>query len=551
MAYRLVTKGSPTSEIKPNREERPIKAFTRGTAEGLLGSYGNISSLFGQDHGQPLPGQKARFQQEAQATPMQLAAGGEADISPEYGNFPTMSQVSQVLEKLGIPKEELSTAEQGFGRFGRGFGGGLSAGLKPTTALSTAFTGAGAAELGKAAGLGETGQSILEILASLRLPGLGSLQRAARIRQPRIVERGVQPRQAGFISPEQLQSQLNRVGREAAEIAETIGEHHPTFQNISEAIERGAPIAERFNQVFTGLEDTARHFNPQLNTQPLDNFLTQEAGRYAQTGAPTELGRFITGEIQGWIQQGGKGLYNVYRRYRLNNERIREIIDSIPRNERMSNLQRSQINFLSRMNESIRDTFQHSLGSRAPAIPGQGGGNEWLTAFNESNNAYSQFLNTRLARRIIDPIMHGNVTDRQLNTFLADRRNWEDLNRFLGPEETGRLRELLTDTQTARNALQSMPQRDVTAEAIRHGVTTMITKHVPFGKAISAAISLPRLWQWARGQYHSRPSFQRSFHELTQAIVERNVPAVKKAIDEIAKEKEPEKKPRYKLSRKK
>lgn len=555
MAYRLIPKETATPETKRQQPTdqfgNPIGAFARGTAEGLLGTYGSLGQLVGRPPASPLPGQQALFQAEAAATPEQLAGFGTSDISPEYGNLPTIADVNKFLNMLGLPKKEESPAEQGFGRFGRGFGGALAAGVPPGVAASTSFTGAGAAELGKAGGLGETGQSILEILGSLRIPALGPVQQAARIRQPRMVERAIQPRQAGFISPEQLQSQLNRVGQEAADIAGTIGAQHPTFQNISQAIEHGAPIAQRFNQVFEGLEQTARHFNPQLNTQTLDNFLTQEAGRYAQTGAPTELGQFITGEIQGWMQQGGRGLYNLYRRYRLNGERIGEILDSVPRSETLSRTQRQQINFLTRMNDAIRDTFTSNLGTNQPAIPGQGGINQWLNTFTESNRAYSNYLNTRLARRILNPIMQGNVTDRQITGFLADNRNWEDLNRFLGPEETGRLRELLTDTQRARNALNAMPQRDVAAEAMRHGLASLVLRHVPGGKLLSGAISLPRIWQWTRGHYHSRPAFQRNFREMTDAIVERNLPAFKKSIDKLAEEKESEKKPRFKLVQKK
>lgn len=518
-------------------ESKPVKAFTRGIVEGGLGSYGNVASLIPGYHlGRTLPGQEALSNLEANASDLDLAALSAGDeAGPSAGTLPTSEQVSQFLEMLGIKKEENTPQEQGLGRFGRGFGGGLATpGVGPQLALGTAFTGAGAAELAKAAGAGETGQNIAELIGTLRAPRARPTQGQNRVRQPRVVEKGIPPREAGFISPERLEQQLTRVAGEASDIASNIGAQNPTFQTISRSIEAGHPIQQRFNQVFTQLEDVAREFNPAINTQPLDSFLANEAQRYANTGAPTELGRFITNEINGWQRQGQPSLYNTFRRYRLNNERTREIIESVPRNERLSNLQRQQINFLSRMNEAIDNSFRNSLSPNLPAVPGQTGNQSslWLRTFEDSNRAYSNYLNTRTARNILQPIINRNATDRQITGFLTNQRNWDDLQRFLGPQETNHLHQLLDDVVTARNSLQAFRRRDVTPELVRNALVGMI----PGVGKLSHLFSLPTLWNWAKGRYQSSPSFQQNFHDLTKSLSERNINGIRKAAESIRDE---------------
>ncbi len=536
MVFQFITSDGKEKSVGKPVESKPGQAFVRGTVEGGLGSYGNLLSLIpGYQPGRSLPSQQARTQLEANATPEQLPGlVGSDELAPEYGTLPTSEQVSRFLDMLGIRKKEETSQEQGLGKLGRYFGGGLSVpGVGAGTALSTAYTAAGVGELAKALGANEKIQHGLEFLSSLR-GGKPAQRQSTAIRQPRLVERGIPPSEAGFISPERMTQQLNRVGNEAAQIASTVGKESPTFQTIGKAIERSVPIKKKFNDVFDTLENTAKEFNPEINTSSLDNFLTKEAERFAKTGAPTELGRFITNEVQGWQQHGAPNLYNAYRRYRLNNERVREIIDAVPRFTKLSDLDRQKISFLSRMNESIVDSFKNSMSSNVPALPGQTGQQtaQWLKIFEESNRAYSNYLSTQTAKRILDPIMQKNVTDKQLSNFLQNQRNWDDLGRFLGADESKKLQTLVQDVITARDSIKAMARKEVGAEVAKHALTAVIPG---FGK-LAGFLSIPKIWQWARGRYHSAPSFQENFHELTQALVEKNVPAIRKGIEDLRSE---------------
>lgn len=531
--------------MKPRKDEQALRAAARGTAEGALGSYGNILSLIpGYPSGQQLPGHKAKHELESKASDIDLALLNiDSDEGVFYPPLPTSSQVSQILEQYGIPKKEETPGEKGAGRFGRLFGGAaVTPGVGLGTAASTAFTGAGAGELTRKAGFGEKTQAAAEILGGLRFRGK-PITPTEKIRQPRISKGEITPRKTGFISEKLLNQRLEKVGEEAAELASTIGKEHPTFQRISKAIEEGVPIQKRFDEKFSSLEELAKHVEAPVNSKPLDSFLVNEAHKYTGIGEHTDLSKFVTDQINGWQKNGGNSLYKMMRRYRLNNEKLKEIRQSAPPYQKLTDADRQKINFLTRMNDSIKESMKSTFGeTKLPAIPGEGGkasvGQKWFKGFEQLNDAYSGFKNTETAKRVLDPILKNQVSETDLGKFLSNQRNWEDLNRFLGPEETQKLHTLVEDVVKARNALKSIPKGDINKELTNKLLFNLIPG---VGSKISGILSLPKLWDWAKGRYYSAPEFQQNFHELVQGLVENNIQAVNLAASKIKAEEKPKK----------
>lgn len=529
MAFQFIGKDGKAKTVGEEKSNRPIRAATRGAIESGLGTYGNILSLLpGYQPGRALPGQMAQAQLEANASPEELPGLAQgAETAPEFGTLPSSSQISSLLDMLGFGKQEESRLEQAGGRFGRGFGGGLAFSTGPLAALSSALTGTGAAELVKSLGGGETLQNWADFLGSLRFGNLSPKQ-TNKVRQPRLVEKNVSPTKAGFISPERATQVLNRVNEEAAQVASEIGKNQPKFKQISDLIDKNAPIQKTFDSIFEGLETTANNFNSKINTAPLDQFLSKESAKFSNIGAPTDLSSFIMDQINGWIKSGKDDLYSAFRRYRLNNGKIREIIDSVPKDQILSRTNREQIDFLARMNKEIANSFRQSTGTA------QKGTSQWVNIFENTNKDYADFLNTKMAKSILDPILEKNVTENQINKFVNNKRNWEDLDRFMGKDESKKLHTLLTDVTKARNAINRFPKKDVPGEILKH---TILSKIPGVGSA-STAVAIPKIWNWAKGRYFSSPSFQKSFHELTEALIEQNMPAINKAIDKIEREEE-------------
>lgn len=551
MAFTFVTdEGSNrvvSTKPKPPIEEKPIRAFARGALEGALGNYGDILSIIpGYPSGQQLPGQKAKHEYEAGLSDLDFAAvAGDDDIAPYIAPLPTRSQVDKILTEQGFPKIENTEAEKGLGRFGRLSGSAATIpGVGVGNALKTGFTAAGAGELARKAGFGEFGQSVAEIAGGLRYRGK-PVTPVEKIKQPRMSKGNTKPRDAGFITPEHYEKQIAKIGEEAAIIAEDIGKENKNFQTISRSINRGDPIQERLNEKFSALEETAKNLNTPIDTKPLDTFLVNEAHKYAGTGADTELSKFINEQVNGWQKSGGNGLYSLSRRYRLNNEKWREIKDAANVTKSLSTADRQKMNFLTRMNDSIKESMKGTLqNEKSLAIPGQGAetslGNKWFQAFEDLNSANSQYKSTLTAKKILDPILKNDVSEKDLNRFLANRRNWEDINKFLGPEETQKLHTLVEDVVKARNALGSLKQKDIVSESIKNSVLGLIG-----GKKLAAALSVPKFWGWAKGRYYSSPEFQQNFHELVQGIIESNLQVVNNAISKIHEEEKPKKKVRF------
>lgn len=526
-------------EKERSREPNPQRAGIRSALVSGLGTYGDIASFLPGKLEGASPGEKAKFSAEEQA--LEQRKRGEiserelvsrlsdldSDILPPQSGLPTSENVHDLLNRFGFEKKEQSVGEKHAGRMGRLFAGAaVIPGVGIPLAGSTALTGSTAGQIAEEMGFGPTGQSIAEIAASLRFPSKSAQSPISSIRQPRIITKGTLPEHAGNVSYRRVGEQLTRVNQEANALAQNIGKNNRPFQNISLAIDEGVPIQQNFNKVFTNLENITHRFNaPLQDMKPLNDFIASEMRLYQGTGAPTFMGNLITKELGAWQQTGQNGLYNVFRRYRLNNERIREIISDPNFPPAFRN---QAVGFFTRMNQAISESISASLPKNS----------RWLQAFEQSNNAYSNYMNTLQVRRVTQPLMQGSLSDAKLTKILSDGRFWENVERFLGQEESQNLKSVLTDLKTARNGLQSMKK----SPPFWRGVLRHLGVRSLAGKLVASLFNIPSSWRWIKGMYYSSPEFSRSFGELSSAITERNVPAMVTAAKKVAEEKEKSKK---------
>lgn len=435
----------------------------------------------------------------------------------------TEEEQNKYLSQVGLgetPPEEQNVVTKGSARLGGIVGSGGF--MNPAAALTSAGGGQVAEELGAPPWL----QTVVELALGLRSSGGGSpIQQTGRIAQPRASATQQAPAARGRITTSRLTHQMNRVNEEAAQLAQNIGTGNRRFQLINQAIDRQHPIQQRFNQFFTNLENYTRASNrPIQNTQPLTDFLSNEARLYQGTGAQTDLGNFVMNEVNGWNQHGVNDWYNMFRRYRLNNQRIREIRG----NQNIApGLRRQQSSFLERMNDSLRDTFRQNFSANDP----------WMRAFEESNSAYHAYQNTLGARQILQPLIQRNMTDAQLQRFLGNPERWEQLERFLGPHDANAMRQILQDIQTARNGLRSIQRFPGGLRGAINLLKLPALKSAGLGK-LGALLSTRDAFQWAVGRYYSSPQFQGTFHEFAEALARGNTNAAAIALNKIGEERE-------------
>lgn len=488
----LTPKVSKSSQLLKNIGKRAGGTAKEFTREALKGVYGLSRMMPGATLGTP------EFSEEEQ---------------------------EKYLGKVGLtPAEEKGTPEKFAGRYGRIFGfGGF---FNPVASLIPTVAGQAAEELGA----GPKVQSAVEFLTGLKGAGKGkSVQQTGKIAQPRVATKGVSPKEAGKITSSRLSKQVERVNEEASELAKDIGKGNKKFEMISGSIQKGEPIKDRFNKFFTNLENYTHANNQPLNNlKPLDNFLSNEAKLYQQTGAPTDLSQFVMNEIDQWKSSGSNNWYNLFRRYRLNNQKSQELA----RNPNIDpSIRRQKMSFLSRMNESIGETFKNSLPPNHP----------WINAFEQSNNAYSSYQNTLQAKRVLDPLISKNMPDAQLTNFINNPRVWEDLERFLGPKDSNGLKSILTDLQTARRALKGMQKFPKGVALLKELGKGALLKSVGLSK-LYALMQLPNALKWAVGRYYSSPSFQGNLHEFVSALTENNVQGAFRALENMKEEKPEEEK---------
>jgi hypothetical protein len=511
-------------EKERSRHERPFKAYSRGVIEGT-GTLGDLLSLTGYPSGQVAPAEKIKAERESKLLSPEkekefaqsiIAEAAESDIAPPFLGTPATSrQVNEFLNMLDIPKEEIRPIEKFMGRWGR-FTGATPGWPGSIGAAGTAALGGQTAE---EIGFGPVGQTLAEIGVGLRFQK-PSLSKIAKIDQPRIVTKKMEPGKAGAITERNLASKLDKVNDQAAEIAKDIGKKNKPFQIISEAIDKKHPIDTKFEKSFEALEDISKKANiPLKNTSSLDNFFNTELAKYEGTGAPTFMSDLIKKEIDGWMKSGKNELYPAYRRYRLNNQRVKEILSdqNFPRAFRSE-----AIGFFGRMNNAIASSIEASL-------PENSG---WMKTFRGLNDIYGAYKNTQLAKKILDPLLQKTIDDKKLNSFIGNPRNWEDIERFLGPEESTKLKDVLIDMQTARTGLQSMKKiPPVWNTLMEKGVIGALTS-----KGFAALLSLPYATKWAIGHYFSAPEFSTNLKELSKAINNQDVSLIIRTMKKIEEE---------------
>jgi hypothetical protein len=103
------------------------------------------------------------------------------------------------------------------------------------------------------------------------------------------------------------------------------------------------------------------------------------------------------------------------------------------------------------------------------------------------------------------------------------------MERFLGPQEASNLKEVLTDLQQARSALQSMKRMPGIWEGLKEkGMLGALGF-----KTLAALLSVPYATKWAVGRYFSSPEFATNMKELSKALLEENIPAISNALKKI------------------
>lgn len=511
-----------------SRSERPVKAFTRGTVEGGLGSYGNVASLVpGYKPGRVFPGEQALIEREASLLSPEkerefaeavIAHAAESDVGlPARGTLPTSSQIDKFLELAGIPKEEEADIERYAGRVGRIYGGSEALGL-PLGLKTSAISGLGG-HLVEEAGGGPIPQALAEIGLSLKSGKVGSKAAPTKIKQPRIVTKDVPPEKAGTISSARQKAVVEKLDKQAVRLSEDVVKDATDFKKISAEIEKKSPIQENFNKFFDNLENFSHEANvPLRDVKPLNDFLAKEARLYEATGAPTFMSKLINQEINGWRAAGKDELYSLYRRYRLNNRRIREIMSdpTFPFSER-----KEAIGFFTRMNEAITGSLERSLPEDS----------QWLKLFKSGNESYSNYLNTLEVKRILDPLMKGDLTNKQLTRTLESDRFWRSAERILEPQKAQELRTVLTDLQQARNAIMSMKESpEILNSLLKYGLTKQF-----IGDFLSKIMSVPKMIKWGMGRYYSSPEFDKNLKEFLKAFSENNAEAIASSINKLSK----------------
>ena len=509
---------TPTLE---KRSPRPAKAFAREYTKGALGSYGDILDItVKQPKESLLPGQKALLEAESKVPEhMKPYFTSDEDI-PHYSRVSSSKDVEELLNQLGIEREEEGDLEKGLGRTGRILGSSNVLGAK--NILGSIFGGIGG-QVAEILGFGEGGQAVGEIAGMIGPQGLKGLYKMLTA-SPDKMTSGLTKLSAvdaknskrAFISKERQKETISKLNQEASDLAKEV--FHKEVP-IAKKIEQGFDFEKDFQKRFSQVKEIAEKANPYINTKPLANFFRSTIDRYK--GVPnlhTDAKKALQ-EIRAYTRNPQNGLGNLLKIYRSNNQKVKGIYDT----SRLTGKQQEYVDFLNDYNRSIRQSIKETLPDDS----------QFVKMMESSNKDYGNYLKALQTEKQLSPILGKNITPAKIAKLADDEKAFSKLSLSMGESGANEIRQIARDLKTSREAIKNIPAKDLNKWNSIWPLATLLPAE------LSIPIIAAKVYQTGKYGYGillSSPAKRAAYSEALQSINSGNYPAYVQAAKKLSME---------------
>lgn len=419
--------------FQENLPPNPKRAFFRGAAEGL-GTFGDIYQ-----------GSREALEQRMQPVTGPKVAGAIGRGIGGIFNAPTSQNINDLLNYLGIQKQEGSPEEKYAGRIGRyATPAALTGGLAALPSALLAATGEQGAEM---AGFGPTGQTIAGIIAGgypavkeafLKAKETPNLLMKSGITKRKVVGQPEQVVSKAVISPERQAESIAKLNQEAAKIVKSkVHKHVPLLK----ALEEGVDFESINRKNMDAVHQMAKSSNTVIDIDPLSDFLTETAGRYKKIRKLSPELKEIQSEVKAFKNNPASMLEDLVEIYRDNNKKYRKVVGKDP----------EYAHFLSEYNRKIVQSIEETLPKD----------NEFVNFFKTTNKDYRDYKNAQFIKRNLDSMMQGNPTIEDIKNISINQAKQKALIEKMGKEGANDIIDIAKDMTIAHEALKSIPVKSL------------------------------------------------------------------------------------------
>ncbi len=435
--------------------------------------------------------------------------------------FPTQSNLERLIEeKTGLPLQPKSSLEKALrlGGEAAGFRGGN---LKEKAASAVAAPVI--SQTAQAAGVPE------EIANLTGLVGSGlPIPKISRTKLP------IEKLPSGLEKPAALESKYSKYGKISKDVQEK------TIKNLDEeakklsskVLERERPLVKKINEGvdldkefqegFTNLRQTAKKYNPELNVSPVSQLMEKTRVDVLGLPNPSAQTKKIIKDIEAFERNPPISLYDNLRNFRNLSEKQSEIYEK----SFLHGKQKKYADFISDYKKAITKSMEETLPKDS----------EWIKSFKDLNKDYSEYINTKKAQAILQPIFGKEITPAKLEKAASDVGFQKKLSLALGEKGAQDIAQIAKDLKAARESISSIPLKriDLLEKSLPYGY--ILTDLIPYGHLFKIpyyAKAAKSGSQHLLGLYLTKPKSRAAYSLVLKEFKNGNAQAFGKAVKDL------------------
>lgn len=433
-------------------------------------------------------------------------------------NFPTQTNIERMVEeKTGLPLQPKNEIQKSLrlGGEAAGFRGGnikekIGAAIAAPAISQTAQAMGAPEEIANLGGLVGSGLSIPKI-SRTKLP---TEKLPSGLEKPTALENKYS--KYGKISKEVQEKTIKNLDEEAKKLsAKVLERERPLVKKINE----GVDLDKEFQEGFTSLRQTAKKYNPELNVKPVSELMEKTRVDVLGLPNPSTQTRKIIKDIEAFEKNPPITLYDNLRNFRNLSEKQSEIYEK----SFLHGKQKKYADFISDYKKSITKSMEETLPKDS----------EWMKSFKDLNKDYSEYLNTKKAQAILEPIFGKEITAAKLEKAATDIPFQKKLSFALGEKGAQDISQIAKDLKLARESISSIPlkQIDLLEKSLPYGY--ILTDLIPYGQLFKLPYYAKAAKSGAQhllGLYLTKPKSRAAYSIVLKEFKNGNPQAFGKAV---------------------
>jgi len=381
-------------------------------------------------------------------------------------------------------------------------------------------------ELARQADVGEFGQTLAEA-GGMSIPGLVKAGSKAAIEGGKALFKGAKEKFPsgltklrateaskpflGSLSKERKQKVIKDLGDEASKL---IREKSIKKLPKIEQLEKGFDFTQKYNKDFGALNKSVEKFNPELEIDPIFNFLRESKKQYRGIDLsllPPEDKKILS-LAKSFENKPVSDIKRLLKIYRLNNKRRREISET----SLFKGKQRDFVNFLSNFNDAIAETFETNL-------PKDSG---WLKIFKESNADYKNYIDSLNTMKNLKGFLSTKPSTSEINRIATNEISQKKLIKQIGEKEGKEIISVAKDLKDSIESIKKIPSSQFSKFDSFFPVLFLLPflgKLVGLTKGVKGA-------KYGYGYFLSTASRRNNYKNAVKSLVKNDLEGYKKAV---------------------